>query len=86
VTVQITTALGTASDALTVSLTATSAGSSQFSVSTVNFTQARGCVGGAPPNLPNSLEICPSTNFTVTYTDTAASSGVQTVRSSGVFP
>ena len=66
-----------ASDALVLTLPAVTPGSSQFRVTTVNFSKAGGSLacGTAMPSNPTSLEICPSTNVTVSFTDTTTPSG-----------
>lgn len=70
-----------ASDTLVLALPAVSPGSSQFRVTTVNFSKAGGGVGcgTAAPSNPTSLEICPTTTVTVSFTDTTTPSGTTQV-------
>ncbi|MDB5966519.1 MAG: hypothetical protein JWQ72_3019 [Polaromonas sp.] len=76
VTVVVTTAAAFANDTLTLTLPAVSAGSSQFRVTGVNFSQAAaGCTSNNTPTNPGSLEICARGTATVTFTDTTTPSG-----------
>ena len=70
-----------ASDTLVLTLPAVTPGSSQFRVTTVNFSKAAGGVGcgTAAPSNPTSLEICPTTTITVSFTDTTTPLGTAQV-------
>ena len=70
-----------ANDTLALTLPAVTPGSSQFRVTTVNFSKAGGGVGcgTAAPSNPTSLEICAATNVTVSFTDTTTPSGTSQV-------
>ena len=70
-----------ANDTLVLTLPAVTPGSSQFRVTTVNFSKAGGFIacGTAAPSNPTSLEICPTTTVTVSFTDTTTPSGTTQV-------
>jgi len=70
-----------ANDTLVLTLPAVTPGSSQFQVTTVNFSKAGGRAGcgAALPSNPTSLEICPLTNVTVSFIDTTTPSGTPQV-------
>lgn len=87
VTVQINTTNALINDALTVTLPAVSPGSPQFRIPTVTFARnSAGCLRAAAPAQPGALEICPGTSYVVTYVDTTAPSGVQTITNRGTIP
>jgi hypothetical protein len=76
VNVIVTTAATFANDTLLLTLPAVAPGSSQFRVTTVNFSKAAsGCTSANVPSNPASLEICPGGTATVSFTDTTTPSG-----------
>jgi hypothetical protein len=88
-TVQISTTNAFTSDTLTVTLPAVTPGSPQFRISTVNFAKNASlptCLRPAAPTQPGALEICAGTSYVVTYVDTTAPGGVQTLTNRGTIP
>lgn len=76
VTVTIATTAPFANDSMVLTLPAVTPGSSQFRVTSVNFSRATaGCTSGNVPVNPASLEICPGGTATVTFMDTLTPSG-----------
>lgn len=66
-----------ANDVQIITLPAISPGSSQFRVTSLNFSQAPGFTGCSAtlPSNPTSLEICAAGSVTVTFTDNSTPSG-----------
>lgn len=76
VNVTITTSAPFANDSMVLTLPAVTPGSSQFRLTSVNFSKAAsGCTSGNIPSDPTSLEICPGGTATVSFTDTTTPSG-----------